>query len=84
MSLNTLRDRLSAVDHKLVDLIAERQEIVGEIGRSKLSTGAATRDYAREKLVLDEGRAAINEFNGQEVGGRRLNVNEARPREPRR
>ena len=32
----------------------------------------------------DEGRAAINEFNGQEVGGRRLNVNEARPREPRR
>ena len=32
----------------------------------------------------EEGRAAINEFNGQEVGGRRLNVNEARPREPRR
>ena len=29
----------------------------------------------------DEGRAAISEFNGQEVGGRRLNVNEARPRE---
>ena len=32
----------------------------------------------------EEGRAAISEFNGAEVGGRRLNVNEARPREPRR
>lgn len=31
----------------------------------------------------EEGRAAISEFNGQEVGGRRLNVNEARPREQR-
>jgi RNA recognition motif-containing protein len=32
----------------------------------------------------EEGRAAISEFNGAEVAGRRLNVNEARPREPRR
>ncbi len=31
----------------------------------------------------EEGRAAISEFNGQEVAGRRLNVNEARPRERR-
>lgn len=57
MTLDELRSRLSAVDRRLVELIAERQEIVGEIGRSKLSTGTGTRDYAREKEVLDMGRS---------------------------
>ncbi len=57
MTLDKLRSRLSAVDSRLLELIAERQEIVGEIGRNKLESGAATRDYAREKDVLDMGRA---------------------------
>jgi chorismate mutase/prephenate dehydrogenase len=56
MSLEQLRENLSAVDRRLVELIAERQQIVGEIGKIKLSTGAGTRDYAREKDVLDMGR----------------------------
>ena len=57
MNLDELRTNLSAVDRKLVELIAERQQIVGEIGKSKLVTGTGTRDYAREKDVLDMGRA---------------------------
>lgn len=57
MSLEDLRNSLSAVDRQLVDLIAERQRIVSEIGREKQSTGTGTRDYAREKDVLDLGRA---------------------------
>jgi len=57
MNLDELRTRLSAVDRKLVDLIAERQQIVGEIGKNKLVAGTSTRDYAREKDVLDMGRA---------------------------
>lgn len=57
MNLDELRTQLSAVDRKLVALIAERQQIVGDIGKSKLVTGAGTRDYAREKDVLDMGRA---------------------------
>ena len=57
MSLDTFRADLSAVDRQIVDLIAERQRIVGEIGRSKQSDGTATRDYAREKDVLDMGRS---------------------------
>ncbi len=57
MSLDDLREQLSGVDRQIVDLIAERQRIVGEIGRSKQSTGTGTRDYAREKDVLDMGRA---------------------------
>jgi cold-inducible RNA-binding protein len=31
----------------------------------------------------DEAKAAIAALNGQEVGGRKLNINEARPREDR-
>jgi len=56
MSLDELRANLSAVDRQIVDLIAERQQIVGEIGRNKRSDGTATRDYMREKDVLDMGR----------------------------
>ncbi len=53
MSLDELRLKLSAVDRQIVELIADRQRIVGEIGRNKRTDGAATRDYAREKDVLD-------------------------------
>jgi len=57
MTLDELRTQLSAIDRRLDELIAERQAIVGEIGRSKLSSGTGTRDYAREKDVLDMGRS---------------------------
>ena len=57
MNLDELRKNLSAVDRQLVELIAERQRIVGDIGKSKRGTGTGTRDYAREKDVLDMGRA---------------------------
>jgi chorismate mutase/prephenate dehydrogenase len=57
MNLDELRNQLSAIDRRLVELIAERQEVVSDIGKSKRSTGAGTRDYKREKDVLDMGRA---------------------------
>ena len=57
MNLDELRDELSAVDRRLLEVIAERQRLVGEIGRNKLSTGRATRDYEREKEVLETARA---------------------------
>jgi chorismate mutase/prephenate dehydrogenase len=57
MSLDDLRKELTAVDRQIVDLIAERQRLVSDIGRNKQSTGTGTRDYAREKDVLDMGRA---------------------------
>jgi len=57
MSLEDLRKDLSAVDQQLVELIAERERLVSEIGRDKRSSGKGTRDYAREKDVLDMGRA---------------------------
>jgi RNA recognition motif-containing protein len=36
-----------------------------------------------EMATKEEGEAAIQQFNGKEVNGRNLNVNEARPREDR-
>lgn len=62
MSLEKLRNALSAVDRKIVELIAERQRLVGDIGRDKQSRGAGTRDYAREKDVIDMARAHAEEF----------------------
>ena len=56
MNLNQLRERLSAVDRDLISLIAQRQAIVAEIGKNKISTGKATRDYAREREVLESTR----------------------------
>ena len=62
MTLDELRKELSAVDRRLVELVAERQRLVGEIGRNKRDTGTNTRDYAREKDVLDMGRAQAEEL----------------------
>jgi RNA recognition motif-containing protein len=36
-----------------------------------------------EMSTKEEGAAAIEKFNGQELGGRALKVNAAKPREPR-
>ena len=61
MSLQNLRDALSDVDRRIIQLVAERQRIVSDIGRDKQSSGTATRDYAREKDVVDRGRGAAGE-----------------------
>lgn len=62
MDLNELRTRLSAVDSELIGLVAERQRIVDEIGRRKMSTGRGTRDFRREKEVIDMGRRQAEEL----------------------
>ena len=57
MNLEELRDTLSSVDDELISLVAKRQSIVGEIGKFKQTRGRATRDFEREKAVLDRARA---------------------------
>ena len=56
MSLDDLRRQLSDIDRQLISLVAERQRIVGAIGRDKLASGRATRDFEREKTVLGNAR----------------------------
>ncbi|MCH7894399.1 MAG: prephenate dehydrogenase/arogenate dehydrogenase family protein [Proteobacteria bacterium] len=63
MNLEELRLNLSSVDRKLMELIAERHRIVSAIGTSKRATGRATRDYEREKEVLDLARSQAESLN---------------------
>ena len=63
MNLDVLRNDLSAVDRQLVELIARRQRIVADIGRHKRGSGRATRDYEREKDVLDMARTQAEELD---------------------
>lgn len=56
MDLDELRKRLTAIDRELIALVARRQQVVAEVGACKLRTGAATRDYARERRVIDGAR----------------------------
>jgi len=56
MSLDKLRTRLSDLDRQLLDLIATRQGVVEEIGAVKQASGQVTRDFAREKQVLEMAR----------------------------
>ncbi len=62
MKLEELRTKLSELDRDILKLVAERQRIVGDIGRVKQNAGAGTRDFAREKEVLDLARDHAAEF----------------------
>ncbi len=51
--IEQMRAELDAVDAALVDLLARRSELVTRIGRDKARRGLATRDFERERAVLD-------------------------------
>ena len=68
----------------------ELQQLFAEAGTVESSSVVEDRDTGRsrgfgfvEMSSKEEGDAAIQQFNGREVGGRALNVNEAKPRENR-
>lgn len=63
MSLEDLRKQLSSIDRNIIELIADRQRVVGEIGDTKHTAGRATRDFERERDVVEMARqqaAALN------------------------
>lgn len=74
----------SVDEEGLRDLFAE----LGEIASASIVTDRDTgrsRGFGFVEISSDaEALAAIEALNGKEVDGRRLTVNEARPREPRR
>lgn len=61
MDLQQLRDQLSAIDRQILELVGERQRISGEIGALKRAEGRPTRDFGREKQVLDSARVLAAE-----------------------
>ncbi|GAB4198117.1 MAG: bifunctional chorismate mutase/prephenate dehydrogenase [Wenzhouxiangellaceae bacterium] len=52
--LDALRQRLDQLDAELLDKVAERQRLVAEIGRYKHARGRHLRDFARERVVLEQ------------------------------
>ncbi|MFN9742109.1 MAG: RNA recognition motif domain-containing protein [Acidobacteriota bacterium] len=66
------------------------ESLFGRVGTVESASVVSDRDTGRsrgfgfvEMASAAEGTAAIAEFNGKEVNGRSLTVNEARPREER-
>ena len=66
------------------------QQLFSQAGTVESASVVEDRDTGRsrgfgfvEMSTKEEGEAVIAQFNGKEVGGRALNVNEARPREDR-
>ncbi|VAW33587.1 Chorismate mutase I / Cyclohexadienyl dehydrogenase [hydrothermal vent metagenome] len=53
LKLAKLRKNLDKIDEQIIGLLAERQMNVDAIGSVKLSTKSPTRDYTREKQVID-------------------------------
>lgn len=51
--LLVLRERISAVDMKLLALLAERRELAVEVGKTKLLSHRPIRDKERERDLLD-------------------------------
>jgi len=51
--LPALREHLSDLDKKIVELIAERFRVVSDVSREKAGSDAAIRDPERERQVLD-------------------------------
>ncbi|HEX3560073.1 MAG TPA: RNA-binding protein [Pyrinomonadaceae bacterium] len=69
---------------------ADLQELFAQAGTVESATVVEDRDTGRsrgfgfvEMSSKEEGQAAIAQFNGKEMNGRSLTVNEARPREDR-
>ena len=68
----------------------ELQELFAQAGTVESASVVEDRDTGRsrgfafvEMSTKEEANAAIEQFNGREVGGRALKVNEAKPRENR-
>ncbi|MTD39404.1 bifunctional chorismate mutase/prephenate dehydratase [Erwinia sp. CPCC 100877] len=51
--LLALRDRISALDEKLLALLAERRQLAVEVGKAKLASHRPVRDIDRERDLLE-------------------------------
>src|SRR6202030_4627911 len=56
MNLDELRNELTDLDARLVELVARRQPLSEQVAAVKRATGRATRDFGREREVILRGR----------------------------
>lgn len=57
VTLDQLRDRLDEIDRQILEAVARRQAVVAEISGEKRRKGQTTRDFEREKEVLQAASA---------------------------
>ena len=50
--LNNIRERITALDNNLLQLLAERRELAIEVAKSKQATSKPVRDQDREQQLL--------------------------------
>jgi chorismate mutase/prephenate dehydrogenase len=53
-SLPALRGRIDAIDHALIDLLAQRMAVVAELAAVKRAEGRRVRDAERERSILED------------------------------
>ena len=53
--IGELRGRLDEIDGRIIELIAERQSVINQIGEHKHKSGRSLRDFAREREVIELG-----------------------------
>jgi RNA recognition motif-containing protein len=86
----SMSTKLYVGNHAFQTTSQELQELFASAGTVESAAVVEDRDTGRsrgfgfvEMSTKEEGAAAISQFNGKEVNGRALNVNEAKPRENR-
>lgn len=68
MDLADVRNRIDEVDHKLLDLFCQRMELAAEVAESKIGSGKAVFDPAREReKLLDVARRSPERLQPQAV-----------------
>lgn len=67
----------------LKSLFAEAGNVVDAVVLTDKMTGRSRGFGFVEFASADEAKAAIEKFNGYDLKGRKINVNEARPMQPR-
>jgi chorismate mutase/prephenate dehydrogenase len=55
-ALKALRDQIDAIDHRVLELLAERMRVVAGIAQVKRKEGVQIRDFVRERMLLDDRR----------------------------
>ena len=61
MNLNECREKLDVIDKQIVDLYAQRMDVVKEVAKDKIATGKKIFDAEREKKKIDSVRELVEE-----------------------
>gem|GEM_PF-2554864 len=64
--MNTLRKQIDEIDHKIIDLLALRKDVVSEVGRLKKKKGTGVLDSTRWEQVLIDRKGYARDRNVSE------------------